>query len=301
MYSDKPVLVGYDGSEPSTLALRWALDEASRRHLGVTILHADAPDVVLSAVAIGYYQQPDDPRPVTDAGLLEHAAATAAELAPDVPVTTRIVAASSAVALLDAAPDASVVVLGSRGLDGFAELMVGSTSLQVATHATVPVVVVRVSQPVTAGPEAGRVVVGVDGSHAAQDALGFGFDEAALRGVGLTAVRAWRSPYYDTVGAKGGAIPWHVEAEVVLPAETDALRDEVAGWRNKYPEVDVRERVVHGSADQVLVDLARGAELVAVGSRGRGGFASLLFGSVGHAVLHHASCPVAVVRPVARD
>ena len=84
---------------------------------------------------------------------------------------------------------------------------------------------------------------------------------------------------------------------MVVPAETAALTDAVAGWRKKFPDVDVRERVVHAIAAPALVDAARGAELLVVGSRGRGGFRSLLLGSVSHAVMHHATAPVAVVRP----
>src|SRR5207244_778198 len=131
---------------------------------------------------------------------------------------------------------------------------VGSTSLHVATHASVPVVVLRTNQSVTDGPEAGRVVVGVDGSDASQDALRFGFGEAQTRGVGLTAIRAWYSTYFDSPGGKGGAIPAHVENQVFVPEETAALHDEVASWSAKYPDVDVREHVVHASAAQVLVD-----------------------------------------------
>ncbi len=297
MRSDKTVLVGYDGSESSRYALRWALDDARRRHLPVVILHADTPDVVLNSVGMGFYQPVTDPPGPEGTSTLADATSLAAKWAPGVTVRQRLTASSPAVAVLDAMGDAALVVLGSRGLDGFAELLVGSTSLHVATHATVPVVVVRVHDTILTGPEAGRIVVGVDGSDAAQDALAFGFEEAALRGVGLTAVRAWYSDFFDSSGPKSGAIPLNVETEVVVPAETAALTEAVAGWRNKFPDVDVRERVVHGIAAPVLVDAARGAELLVVGSRGRGGFRSLLLGSVSHAVMHHATAPVAVVRP----
>lgn len=297
MNSDKAVLVGYDGSGQSKLALRWGLDEAWRRQLPVTILLADTPDIVLNGSGTGYDELAGDPRRVEVQALLTDAVELAAKWAPGVSVSPRLAAASAATAVLEAMGDASIVVLGSRGLGGFRELLVGSTSLHVATHATVPVVVIRTDENVPAGPEAGRVVVGVDGSDVAQDALRFAFDEASLRAVGLTAVRAWHSWYFESPGAKGGAIPEHVEDEVLVPGETAALRDAVAGWRGKYPDVNVRERVVHATAAEALVDAARGSELVVVGSRGRGGFRSLLLGSVSHAVLHHATSPVAIVRP----
>jgi nucleotide-binding universal stress UspA family protein len=297
MYSEKPVLGGYDGSPSSELALRWAVDEARRRHLPLTVLHAASPDIPLTGMGLGYYQPEGDSGLHEGEQLLAEAKATVAEIAPDLPVRTRMVASAPAVALLDAMTGASVIVLGSRGLDGFSELLVGSTSLHVATHATVPVVVVHADEAVTAGAEAGRVVVGVDGSDGAQDALAFAFDEACLRGIGLTAVRAWRSDYFDSTGAKGGAIPVGVETNLFVPEATEELHKAVAGWRDKYPDVNVRERVVHAAPAKALVECARGAQLLVVGSRGRGGFRSLLLGSVGHAVLHHATCPVAVLRP----
>jgi nucleotide-binding universal stress UspA family protein len=191
-------------------------------------------------------------------------------------------------------------VLGRRGLGRFAELVVGSTSLHVATHGGCPVVVVplprRPETPVT-GPEGGRVVVGVDGSPASVEAIGFAFDWASMHGVGLTAVHAWYSDYYDQVGGKGGAIPLSVEVELFQGDELRLLSEALAGWREKYPEVDVRQLVVHGHPAEALMDASVGARLVVVGSRGRGGFRSLLLGSVSHAVLHHATSPVAVVRP----
>jgi nucleotide-binding universal stress UspA family protein len=193
----------------------------------------------------------------------------------------------------------SLVVVGSRGRGGFNELLVGSTSLHTATHARVPVVVVRGDPTGAEGPETGRIVVGVDGSEAAQDALKVAFEEAELRGVGLTAVRAWKSMFFDSAGGKGGTVPVQVEDETVVPRELTALHDSVAVWRTKHPGVDVREHVVHGDAAWALVEAGRGAEMLVVGSRGRGGFRSLLLGSVSHALLHHATCPVVVVRTLA--
>jgi nucleotide-binding universal stress UspA family protein len=299
MFTDKPVLVGYDGSPSSELALHWAADEARRRRLPLRILHAATPDLVMSGIGMGYYQPDFGDQGSTSETLLTDARTQVARRTPDVHVSTRLIASAPAAALLDGMSDASVVVIGSRGLDAFAELMVGSTSLHVVTRATVPVVVVRRNEKIPTGPEAGRVVVGVDGSDNSQDALAFGFEEACLRGVGLTAVRAWYSEYFDSPGGKGGTIPGSVEAEEFVPAERGALHESVAAWAEKYPSVDLREILVHARAAKALVTAATGAELLVVGSRGRGGFRSLLLGSVSDAALHHATCPVAVVRPFA--
>ena len=298
MNGEKPILVGYDGSGSGERALHWALDEARRRKLPVTILHAQPSDAVLTGLGMGYYD-PDGSLRLRAEDVLAEAKAKAEDWAPDVVVTTRLDAHPPAVALLDAMPGASMVVVGSRGKGGFEELLVGSTSLHTATHAKVPVVVVRMDPTGLEGPEAGRIVVGVDGSDAAQDALRIAFDEAELRHVGMTAIRAWWSGYFDAGGAKSGAIPVHVEEDVVVPGEQAALHDAVAPWRAKHPDVDVRERLVHGDAAEALVRAAKGAELLVVGSRGRGGFRSLLLGSVSHAVLHHATSPVVVVRTLA--
>ena len=298
MNGDKSMLVGYDGSASSERALHWALDEARRRHLSVTVVHGQPFDGPLTAMGMGYYNPAGDLRLEAET-LLAEAASKAHDWAPDVVTTTRLDTRPPAVALLDAMAGAEMVVLGSRGNGGFGELLVGSTSLHTATHGTVPVVIVRADPTGAEGPEAGRVVVGVDGSEAAQDALRVAFDEAELRHVGVTAIRAWESGYFDAAGAKSGAIPLHVEEELVVPGELAALHDSMALWRTKYPDVDVRELLVHGDAAGVLVKAASGAELLVVGSRGRGGFRSLLLGSVSHAVLHHATCPVVVVRTAA--
>jgi nucleotide-binding universal stress UspA family protein len=299
MHNDKPILVAYDGSEPSDVALRWALDEAQRRHLALTILHADTPELDLTGRTLGYYEAKIESTLADGEAILTEGETKCAAWAPEVPISPRLVAQAPAYAVLDAMSDASMIVLGARGLEGFLELLAGSTTLQVAAHSSVPVVVVRAGRDVVAGPEAGRVVVGVDSSDSGRDALSYAFEEASVRHVGLTALRAWQSGFFDT-GAKGGVIPPSMEDEVLLPTEADALHDEVAGWRTKYPDVDVREVLAHAKAADALTDASRGAELVVVGSRGRGAVRTALLGSVSHAVMKHAECPVAVVRPAER-
>lgn len=296
MITSKPIVVGYDGSDGSIRALDWALDDAARRHLPVTVVHAFSPPLPPVSMGLGYYEPDDASGLETAEATLREAAAHAAEVAPAVPVRTRLVTAAPAVALLDGLGDAEMVVLGSRGLDGFSELLVGSTSLHVATHATCPTVVLPPTDQNVSGPQSGRVVVGVDGSPASEDALSFGFEEAGFRGVGLTAIHCWHSEYFDSPGAKGGPIPHSIEVDVFESDELRALSEALAGWREKFPDVDVRQVVVHSDAAKTLVAASVGAELVVVGSRGRGGFRSMLLGSVSHALLHHAHCPVGVVR-----
>ncbi|MFC7615699.1 universal stress protein [Actinokineospora soli] len=163
--------------------------------------------------------------------------------------------------------DACLVVLGSRGLGGFGGLLLGSTAVQVAAHARCPVVVVR-------GERSGDVVVGVDGSAHSVEAIAFAFGEAQRLGAGVVAV---------TAGSQ--------EDEAAR-----ALAESVAGWAERYPDVPVRRSVVRGHAARALVDAAADAALLVVGSRGAGGFRGMLLGSVSQGVLHHATCPVAIVR-----
>jgi nucleotide-binding universal stress UspA family protein len=147
------------------------------------------------------------------------------------------------------------------------------------------------------GSEAGRIVVGVDGSQSSERALATAFEESSLRGVGLTAIQAWTQPYFDMPGS-GASVPDSVVVDSFRGEEMRWLSEQLAGWREKYPDVDLRQVVQQGSPGGVISAASAGAELVVVGSRGRGGFKTLLLGSVSHAVLHHAHCPVMVVRPV---
>jgi nucleotide-binding universal stress UspA family protein len=184
-----------------------------------------------------------------------------------------------------------LVVLGHRGLGGFAGLLLGSVGVAVSAHAHCPVVVVRGN----ARPETARrpVAVGLDDSPQADLAIGFAFEEAACRQVGLTAVRAWTPPH----------LPWQTatrplvyDADELESAERHLAETALAGWRDKYPGVRVTIRLVPGGAGHALVTASHDSQLMVVGSRGRGGFAGLLLGSVSQQLLHHAHCPVAVVR-----
>jgi nucleotide-binding universal stress UspA family protein len=297
--SNKPIVVGYDGSERCELALDWALAEARARGSWVRIVHAVLPPVD-PWPAGREFAEPFPGIQVTAAEqVVAEGLATARRKSPDVEVDSRVATGSAASVLMGVSGEAEMIVVGSRGLGGFAELLLGSTGVALAAHAPCPVVVVRPTRAgIEPGPDAGRVVVGVDGSSLSGEALSFAFEEAALRGVGLTAVHFWPAPFFHAPG-KGAPIPGDVVAEEFRHAELPSLAEALAAARERFPLVDVRQIVVHAAPAGALVAASAGAELLVVGSRGRGGFASLLLGSVSHAVLHHAHCPVAVVRPTA--
>ncbi|URN03057.1 universal stress protein [Actinomadura madurae] len=194
----------------------------------------------------------------------------------------------AAARLIEAGDSADLIVLGPRGLGGFVGLVLGSVGAQVAAHAPCPVVIVR-GEPVPPPEQGdGRVVVGVDGSPASREALAMAFTEADAQGWDVHAVVAWEEvpvreipPLVDEAGMRDAARA-HL-ARLMIPA------------RELHPEVKVQIDIVPGPPREVLMNAAEEARLLVVGSRGLGGFRGLLLGSVSHALVHHAPCPVAVV------
>ncbi len=283
-----PVVVGVDGSEVALHAVRAAAREAADRHRPLRVVHAFIWP--LMGVPLG-------PAPGAPAGgglrnqaeqCVAEAVAEAGKAAPDVAVSGTVVDGAAAAVLLAESRDAALVVLGSRGLGGFAGLLIGSVAVQVSSRADCPVLVVR-GEPRADGP----VVVGVDGSELSQEAVGFAFEEAARRGTELVAVHAW---LYPTPAGPGDILPLVYDLDAFRQEEERTLAESVAGWSERYPEVPVRQRLVRGSPARALVEESRTAQLVVVGARGRGALSGLLLGSVSHAVLHHAHSPLAIVR-----
>jgi nucleotide-binding universal stress UspA family protein len=280
----RPVVVGVDDRSSSGVALDWAIDEASRRHLPVHLLHArqDPPGSRLATPASG----PERSQP----GVLTEAVAHVRTLAPGLRVTSEVSTQKPSAALVDASRRAACLVVGARGRGALMGTLLGSTSLDVAAHAACPVVVARCFPEVQ--PARPGVVVGADGSELSAEAIGYAFAQAAERQLPLTVVHVWSTDFTSAYRpADLGSDPVaQTEEEQALAAQ------EVAGWAERYPEVTVNRHVLSGHPVKALVDHSRGAELVVVGSRGRGGFAGMLLGSVSQGVLQHAHCPVAVVR-----
>lgn len=285
-----PIVVGIDGSDASLVGLAWATHEASRQRRPLRLVHAwEVP-------MPGYVPVPASIDLVRDSAeaVLAEAVSRAEEWAPQLDVSGLIAHGSAANVLVDHGSDAAMVVVGSHGRGGFARLMLGSTSGSVAAYARVPVVVTRG----TSADEtwrAGPVVVGVDGSAVSESAIDFAFQAASARGGSLVVVHAWAQPD-----------PFVDEAYAVLSEaatrQTEArlaVSESLAGWRDKYPDVSVTQVIADGHPVDALLAEASSvqAALLVVGSRGRGGFKGLLLGSVSRGVLHHAACPVAVVRP----
>lgn len=291
MRAGSPIVVGVDGSDASLVGLAWATHEASRQHRRLRLVHAWEVPVP------GYVPVPASVDLVRESAeaLLAEAATKAAEWAPDLDIEAVLAHGPAPRVLVDHGADGTMVVVGSHGRGGFARLLLGSSSAAVAAHATVPVVVTRGTRAQEAWRD-GPVVVGVDGSAVSEAAIDVAFSAAATRRHGLVAVHAWAQPD-----------PFIDEAYAVLSEaatrQTEArlaVSESLAGWRDKYPDVAVTEVIADGHPVEALLSevAERQAALLVVGSRGRGGFAGLLLGSVSRGVLHHATCPVAVVRPV---
>ncbi len=286
------VVVGVDGSAYSLDAVALAAREAVLR---------DRPLRVVYAFIWPYLGVPLGPSPFgpPEGGLLgdaqrivQEAVDRARQAAPTVAVTGAAITGPSAGVLIDQSRSAALVVIGDRGLGGFTGLLAGSVAVQLAAHAACPVMVAR-GRP----NPAGDVLVGVDGSPANEPAIGFAFEEAALRNAPLTAVHAWT---YPVSTGPGDMLPLVFDVPEVEAEEARVLTDALAGWHGKYPDVVVRRELPRAHTRPALIEAAARAQLVVVGSRGRGGFSGLLLGSVSQAVLHHVACPVVIVPHLAK-
>ena len=280
------VVVGVDGQTPADRALDWAIGEAQRAHAPLHLVHARMMALRGPSVESGF-----DVHTTESDEILGAATERVRELAPEVSVTTASAYRNAAALLVDESREASCLVVGARGRGALGSVLLGSTSLDVAAHAQCPVVVVReLTQQL---PNRPGVVVGSDGSEISEAAIAAGFEQADRMGIPLTVVHAW---FLDYAGTGLAALETD-DVRLVVAQEEDAVAAEaVAGWSEKYPDVQVRRHTLRAHPVQALVDHSRGAELVVVGSRGRGGFGGLLLGSVSQGVLHHAHCPVMVVK-----
>ncbi len=279
------IVVGVDGSAAALDAVRWAAGEAALRKLALRLVYA--ADVTGGRFDGGL------PVPQSFFDELQRAGqqllADAAAVAGEVTVSTEMPLEPAVPLLLECSRTARMVVLGSSGRGGFTGMLAGSTAVSVSAHASCPVAVVR-GRPDAAGP----VVVGVDGSPTSEEALKVAFDEAAWREVPLVAIHAWSDADYG-VPLPAPDLDWaEVERE-----QQRLLAERLAGRQERYPDVRVERVVVRDRPRDELLARSRDAQLVVVGSRGRGGFRGLVLGSTSQALIHHADCPVLVVRPQA--
>ncbi|PZG00363.1 universal stress protein [Micromonospora deserti] len=287
---NRPVVVGVDGSPPSLVAAEHAAQAATLRsrplHLVHGYLHPLGYGVPLNPYDVGV------PAPTEQAQkMVAQAAAELADRWPGLTVEARQVAGGPGAALVEESRRAELVVVGSRGLGGFAGLLLGSVGAQVAAHAHCPVLVVRpAEQPL---PVEGPVLVGVDGSESAELAVGYAADEATRRGTPVVLVHVRPSDEERRVPDEVAETRAADQAESV-----ELLATAGAAVRGSHPGLAVEERVLRAAKpEQALIEASGDASLVVVGTRGRGGFTGMLLGSVSQALVQHAHCPVLVAHP----
>nr|WP_236239591.1 universal stress protein [Streptomyces sp. CC228A] len=280
------VVVGADGSPSSLAAVEAAAREAELRGARLRVVHAflwPAMHVPLGPPEGGLRNMVEH--------LVAESVDRARSVAPGLDVTHAVVTGEPLSVLEVQSREADLVVVGSRGAGGFVGLLVGSTAVHLAAHGSCPLLVVR-----EAGDPSGPVVLGVDGSPAGERAVEFAFREAALHGTGLVALHAWTTWNAPLPEPHDGSEPYANPPGALADGEQLLVSEALAGSRARYPEVAVEQRAVRGATREALIEASRSARMLVVGARGRGGFAGLLLGSVSQAMLHHAHCPVAVVR-----
>ncbi|MGW4065164.1 universal stress protein [Amycolatopsis sp. NPDC004747] len=282
-----PVVVAVDGSETAAAAALWAAGEAARRHASLLVFTAYGYE---DAAFGGKMSPPSDWLRIKEAEadeLLRTTRATLEAAVPGLAVSTEASDRGPVPGLLAVSARARMLVTGEP-VGAIAGLFSGSPDVDLAAKAHCPVVVVRGNESVD-----GPVVVGVDGSPLSEAAIAWAFEEASLRNAPLVALYTWHDG--DTAGLfSDGNVAF--QGEAVQDSGRRLLAQRLAGWQEKYPDVRVERRVEHDKPRSRLLSESHGAQLVVVGSRGRGGFTGLVLGSTSQALLHHASCPVMVVR-----
>ncbi|WP_371799040.1 universal stress protein [Streptomyces sp. NBC_01707] len=286
-----PVVVGVDGSASSLDAVDLAAREARLRGCGLKVVHAFIWPMMHVPLGPSSLGPPEGGLRNIANRMVAEAVERARSAEPELEITNAVVTGEPLTVLEAQSRKAELVVVGSRGMGGFVGLLLGSTAVHLAAHGQCPVLVVRKQvRP------ARQFLLGVDGSPAGDGAVQFAFAEAALHGVGIVALRAW-TPWNTTAPPpQDPAMPYSYEPGMLADGEERLVTEALAGHSERYPSVAVEHKVVRGATREVLIDASREAGLLVLGARGRGGFAGLLLGSVSQALLHHAHCPVAVVR-----
>ncbi|MGY6652926.1 universal stress protein [Amycolatopsis sp. TRM77291] len=289
------VVAGYDGSEEARKAVRWAAGEAAARGRGLVVAHVVGFPPVPEALPGGGAW----PRP----GFLEagqetaqrHAEAMLGDIAqecrrawPGLAVSTRLLSGRAPDELARAAENAELLVIGSSGLTALPRLLVGSTANELLHDYHRPIVVVRAGDV----PAEGKVVVGVDGSETSREAIGFAYDFADRHDRALVAVHVWSDLPLEAMSVT----PTEHDRELIEERGKPLLDESLAGYRERYPGVPVHRVIAVDRPAHALAEQAEGAALLVVGSHGRGPLRRALLGSVSRAMVHHAPCPVAVVR-----
>jgi nucleotide-binding universal stress UspA family protein len=282
------IVVGVDGSAPSNAAVFWAAHEAAMRNVPLTLVHmfkAFVPTFPQIPLPSGVAEwQEDDGREV-----LEQAVKIAEDAVPadrKVSIASEVKCSPPVPTLVKMSKEAEMIVVGSNGRGAVGRVLLGSVSSGVVHSAKCPVAVIRAEASYLPHSDRVPVLVGIDCTPASELALAIAFDEASFRGVELTVLHAWS----DVAVYQLPWLDWKSEAE-------RSLAEYLAGWQERYPDVKVNRLLAVDHPGRALIEESESAQLVVVGSHGRGGVARMLLGSVGNAVVHSVRTPVIVARP----
>jgi nucleotide-binding universal stress UspA family protein len=284
------IVVGIDESPAAKVAVQWATRDAELRKIPVTLVHAISPEIatwpnVRLPAGLARWQRDRGRRLVDEAFKLVE---EASQHGGPAEIHSEILASAAVPTLVDLSKEAELVVTGCRGSAQWPGQLLGSVSSGLLRYAHCPVAIVHDEDPSMSHPSQAPVLVGIDGSSASELATAIAFDEAARRNVGLVALHAWS----DSDVSEWPGIDWPATQAMA----EEVLAERLAGWQEQYPDVPVSRAVVCDKPARQLVQRSADAQLVVVGSRGRGGFAEMLVGSVGEAVAQMAQVPVIVAR-----
>lgn len=289
-----PTVVGVDGSSASLDAVRWAALDAELHNSGLVIVSS----VPVPRALTGFRTLPE---PATEQfrrdtkRILDEALTVAGRAARPISIETHLSDRPAVSTLLEYSTTSRMVVIGSNGLGGTDRRSLGSISFALSTHAHCPVTVVRAWPTDHRLQAANTIVVGVDGTKASEAAVALAFEEAAERKAPLTAVHAW-SDADLSIGIPVRGLEWPMNK----PSTEDVLTRILDEYSQRHPSVTVRRAVVKDRPVHALLDHAQGAQLLVVGSHGRGGFSGMMLGSASRSVLGRASCPVVIVPSAGR-
>lgn len=290
MRTNGSIVVGVDGSAGSAAAIAWAAQAAAQHRAPLRLVHvldpvADyGPGITEPLTSTDYARMEGHGRWVLDTAAQE--ALIAVRGLRDIEVTTELVHEPVGPALLDRTGEARMMVVGTRERGTMRRALLGSVSAALARRAHCPLVVVREGAPLTPDARKQPIIVGVDGTEISEPAIEAALQEASARGVPLLALHVWTGVELPVADAERTADP---EKQIVLA-------ESLAGWQECFPDVEIHREIVTDRPERCLLERSERAQLLVVGSRGRGGFASMLFGSTSQALLLSVPCPIMIVR-----
>jgi nucleotide-binding universal stress UspA family protein len=293
--SRRGILVGVDGSAAALAAVRWAARDAALRDVPLTLVHvvnAPVPGWSQVPALAGFRQWQEKRAREFIKSAIKVAEESTGERGP-LQLDSKVFYSATVPTLVGLSKEVEMVVVGYQGHGGvLVRNFLGSVSSGLVYHAHCPVAVIHDDEPLVTNVARAPVLVGIDGSPASEAATAIAFEEASRRGVGVIALHAWTDLRVSDFKEVFPNVNWDAE----LSHEEETLAERLAGWQERYPDVGIRRKIEIGEPARPLIEASEWAQLLVVGSHGRGGFAGMLLGSVGAAVVNRARIPVIVAR-----